>query len=227
MRIERDHRRHSQRMSTRDIYLDYADGYFRYGPITVPLQDQMEIRDELLKAIIEVFTIRKASPETWRGISGRAALDHSDDFPKGIRIGCDQNTNQPIFEFESENVEKRFLEHLRRICNPAPEPSAIEASEAGREPDGFEHKVVEPLQAMPIEESDSQAQAHQGPAETEPSVATFSFADLLDQTRGKWSSINLKDLDIKFAVSSQPGCLDLWLIHRRLQSACNNAPGSG
>jgi hypothetical protein len=156
----------------------------------------MKIRNELLKAIIEVFTIGKAAPEALQDMSSQGNLERNYDFPTRIRIGCDQETNKPIFEFESEEVEKQFLEHLQQTLNTE---RAQEVSEARLDSENVENTTSEPA---PSKVQEDKARYRHGSATESDIAADFTFADLKDQGHGKWSSISLEDLHVRFAVCS-------------------------
>jgi hypothetical protein len=148
------------------------------------LKDRIEIRDELLKAIIEVFTIRNVAPEIWQEHSREATFSQDYDFPRGIRIGCDHNSKLPIFEFDTQEAEKQFLEQLQRTLG------STRQTNSAMETENVEGTILG-------DPADIVTSAHTPVAASE---AGFTFADLHDQSRGKWSSISLQDLDIRFAV---------------------------
>lgn len=68
-----------------------------FGPKTGPITDRMQIRDELLKSIIEVYTIE--------GDASRLLSSVTPDvlkFPGEVRIGSDVRTGEPIFNLHGE-----------------------------------------------------------------------------------------------------------------------------
>ncbi|KIW08499.1 uncharacterized protein PV09_01394 [Verruconis gallopava] len=147
-----------------------------YGRITAPLKDRIKIRDELLKAIVEVFTIKKAAPDAWKTRLRQATVDDAELFPRGIRIGSDPHTKELVLEFENGEVEKQFSDHLQRTINSESQRAREEISDTGS----------------------STAEAAQA---TQSSSEDFAFADLRSESYGKWSSISLEDLGVRFAIA--------------------------
>jgi len=112
-------------------------------------------------------------------------------FPKGIRIGCDEKTKRPVFHFISEEVQAGFLEHLTAKLNRQKlEGRTVLPSEGSAE-------IVGGEAATTVNQVD-------GEVALTPSnslvKADFAFADLVGSGYGKWSSIELKDISIRFAV---------------------------
>lgn len=138
----------------------------------------MHLRDELLKAIVEVFTIRKLSPENSQYTSKSIAWV---DFPRGIRIGCDRNTHAPVFEFGDQKAEAKLVTQLQRKSPTKSERTTQTSASTGQQGKG-------------------ETQVYLEPEHTEPANDIFRFADLADQDYGKWSSISLEDLRTRFAV---------------------------
>jgi hypothetical protein len=142
------------------------------------MMDRIQIRDELLKSIIEVYTMERDFPQH-QPITSRVIPDVL-KFPDGVRIGSDARTGDPIFELP-EKGEAAFVRELRSAeNNDLAAPSDAESTRSE-------------LAAPSAEEKNEANFISPQPA--------FTFADLKDPSAGKWSSISLENLDFRFAVS--------------------------
>jgi hypothetical protein len=140
------------------------------------MKERLDVRDALLKTVVEMFALKKANPEEWRSFAGNTGLARGDQFPHGIRVGSDATTGKPIFEFENADDEAAVLNHFQ---SQAGSQEGVAAHEA---------RAVEGDQAARL-----------------PRKADFAFADLSDPTQGKWSSIRLDNLKVRFAVCTSGG----------------------
>lgn len=150
-----------------------------FGRLSAPLTERTHIRDELLRSVVEIFTIKNAFPENWQSLVNQGFFPPAGRFPNGVRIGCDNASREPIFEFESAEAEKMFFSEIRKSL----------------EIDGK------------AESGEDLNEVRSAPESNEANFATttsdFTFADLEDQSKGIWSSISLDDLPVRFAVAKR------------------------